>query len=231
MSECVQVWNLLFLKIVNKHAPLKQHRVRKEHHQPEWLSPELIDSIKERNKHKINGNRNSYIFFRNKVSSMIRTAKSKMYKTKIEKGKDDPRTIWKIFKEYGASRKTATNEIINGLKENDQLISDDKEMANVFNQYFVNVAAQLKGPIEKSDFKHITEFINSKVPNKTSFSIPAINSSFVKKFLKSLDVSKATGLDCIGPKILKIAPDILCPSISYLVNKSLTSGNFPQPWK
>ena len=230
VSECVQVWNLLFLEIVNKHAPLKQHRVRKEH-QPEWLSPEIIDSIKERNKHKINGNRNSYIFFRNKVSSMIRTAKSKMYKTKIEKGKDDPRTIWKIFKEYGASRKTATNEIINGLKENDQLISDDKEMANVFNQYFVNVAAQLKGPIEKSDFKHITEFVNSKVPNNTSFSIPAINSSFVQNFLKSLDVSKATGLDCIGPKILKIAPDILCPSISYLVNKSLTSGIFPQPWK
>ena len=198
------------MEIVNKHAPLKQHRVRKEH-QPEWLSPEIIDSIKERNKYKINGNRNSYIFFRNKVSSMIRTAKSKM--TKIEKGKDDPRTIWKIFKEYGASHKTATNEIINGLMENDQLISDDKEMANVFNKYFVNVAAQLKGPTEKSDFKHITEFVNSKVPSNTSFSIPAINSSFVRKFLKSLDVSKATGLDCIGPEILKIVPDILCPSI------------------
>ena len=49
--------------------------------------------------------------------------------------------------------------------------------------------------------------------------------------MKSLDVSKATGLDLIGPKILKIAPDILCPSISYLVNKSLTSGIFPQQWK
>ena len=106
------------------------------------------------------------------------------------------------------SRKTATNEIINGLKENDQLISDDKEMANVFNKYFVNVAAQLKRPTEKSAFEHITEFVNSKVPNNTSFSIPAINSSFVQKFLKSLDVSNATGLDCIGPKMLKIAPDI-----------------------
>ena len=30
-------------------------------------------------------------------------------------------------------------------------------MANVFNKYFVNVAAQLKGPAETSDFKHITE--------------------------------------------------------------------------
>ena len=230
VSECVQIWNILFLEIVNKHAPLKQHRVRKER-QPEWLSPEIIDCIKERNKCKINGNQRSYVFFRNKVSSMIKSAKNDMYKAKIEKGKDDPRTIWKIFKEYGASRKTATNEIINGLRQNSQLISDDKEMANVFNKYFVNVAAQLKGPAETSDFKHIAEHVNSKVASNTSFHIPEINSSFVRNFLKSLDATKATGLDCIGPKILKIAPDILCPSISYVINKSLASGIFPQPWK
>ena len=35
VSECVQVWNLLFLEVVNKHAPLKQPRVKKGH-QPEW---------------------------------------------------------------------------------------------------------------------------------------------------------------------------------------------------
>ena len=96
---------------------------------------------------------------------------------------------------------------------------------------FVNVAAQLKGPAEKSDFKHITEHVNSKVPSDASFNIPEINSSFVRIFLKSLDVTKATGLDCIGPKILKIAPDVLCPSLSYIINKSLESGIFPHPWK
>ena len=39
----------------------------------------------------------SYVFFRNKVSSMIKAAENDMYVAKIEKGKDDPRTIWKIF--------------------------------------------------------------------------------------------------------------------------------------
>ena len=86
-----------------------------------------MDNIKERNKCKLNGDQNGYAFFRNKVSSMIRTAKNDMYKNKIEKGKDDPRTIWKIFKEHGASSKKATNEMINGLRENDRQISDDKE--------------------------------------------------------------------------------------------------------
>ena len=41
--------------------------------------------------------------------------------------------------------------------------------------YFVNIAAQLKGPVEKSDFKHIKEFIDSKVPKNTSFRIPNVN--------------------------------------------------------
>ena len=91
VNECVQVWNMLFLEIVNKHVPLKQHRVRKNH-QPDWLTPVIIDTIKERNKSKINGNQ-SDVLLRNKVSSMIRSAKNNMYKTKIEKGKEDPRKI------------------------------------------------------------------------------------------------------------------------------------------
>ena len=71
---------------------------------------------------------------------MIRSAKYNIYKTKIEKGKDDPRTIWKIFKEFRASCKSGAKDTILGLKENDQLISIENEVANVFNKYFVNVA-------------------------------------------------------------------------------------------
>ena len=51
-------------------------------HQPEWPLPEIMDNIKERNKCKLNGDQNGYAFFRNKVSSMIRTAKNDMYKKK-----------------------------------------------------------------------------------------------------------------------------------------------------
>ena len=137
---------MLCLEIINKHVPLKQHRIRKDY-QPDWLTPEIIVTIKERNKCKINGNQSKYVLLRNKVSSMIRSAKNNMYKTKIEKGKDDPRTIRKIFKEFEASRKTGAKNTILGLKENDRLISDENETANVFNRYFVNAASQLKEPV------------------------------------------------------------------------------------
>ena len=146
--------------------------------------------------------------FWTKVSSMIRWAKHNMYKTKIEKGKDDPRPIWKIFMDFGASRKIGAKDTILGLK--DRLISDENEIANVFNKYFLNVASQLKELVKHSDFKHITEYVDSKAPSNTYFSIPEITSSFVGNFLVNTNVvTKATGLGCIGPKLLKISPDVL----------------------
>ena len=42
---------------------------------------------------------------------------------------------------------------------------------------------------------------------------------------------KSTGLDDIGPRILKLSYDIISPSITFLINKSLSLGIFPNVWK
>ncbi|MEW8547445.1 MAG: reverse transcriptase family protein [Candidatus Thiodiazotropha sp.] len=153
-----------------------------------------------------------------------------MYKAKIEEGKDDPRSIWKIFREFGASSKCENREIFE-INLNDRIVSNEVDIANAFNTYFATVASQLKEPIKASNFSSLKEHINSNVPSDTFFDIPEINTSFVRKFLTTLDCTKATGLDDIGPRLLKIAPDILSGSIAFIVNKSLISGIFPDIWK
>ena len=67
----VPVWNSFFLETLNKHAPVKSHRIKKKY-QPDWLTPEILDSMKELNKHKINGNIEAYKALRNKVLSLNR---------------------------------------------------------------------------------------------------------------------------------------------------------------
>ena len=64
-----------------------------------------------------------------------------------------------------------------------------------------------------------------------NFTIPLVNCSFVNSYLSNMDVTKATGLESIGPKLLKIAPSVLTPSITYIINKSLESGFLPDTWK
>ena len=57
------------------------------------------------------------------------------------------------------------------------------------------------------------------------------NLSFIRTFLSNLNVNKSTGLDNIGPRILKLSANVLAPSLLYIVNKSLITGEFPCSWK
>ena len=109
------------------------------------------------------------------------------------------------------------------------MISEDIDIANVFNKYgdYVNVASKIKEHVENPEFDNIKGYVDSKVPEDIFFNNPDTTCSFVRDFLVNLNATKATGLDCIGPRLLKLAPDILCPSITYIVNKSLISGIFP----
>ena len=84
-----------------------------------------------------------------------------------------------------------------GVNSNDEFITNDSEVANRFNSFFANVATKLKEPYTVSDFQKVEEFVDSKVPRVIKFNIPKISHSFVRKYLSNLDVSKATGLDCI----------------------------------
>ena len=168
---------------------------------------------------------------RNKVTDLIDIAKKKTYQTKIEDGKSDPRTIWKLFKELGLKGKGNDNENIFAIKCEDNIITAESDLAKLFNNYFVNVASKLQEPIINSEFEYLNTFVESKVPNDVEFKIPLTNAAFVNTFLSNLNISKSTGLDNIGPKILKLSANIIAPSLVYIINKSITSGTFPSVWK
>ena len=104
INEIVEVWINMFLEIVNKHAPLKSHHIKRKY-QPDWLTSQILDCIKELDKCKLIGKMDEYRLLRNKVSTMIDTVKKEAYQTKIEEGKDDPHSIWKLFKQFGMYKK------------------------------------------------------------------------------------------------------------------------------
>ena len=106
-------------------------------------------------------------------------------------------------------------------------ISDETELAENLNDYFVNIASKLKEPIEHNDFSIMREHINSKIPENMHFELPDIDEHFVFKFLSTLDVSKSTGLDGIGPRLLKLASGAITKSITYIAKKCISQDNFP----
>ena len=123
--------------ILDKQAPIKSHRVKKKY-QPEWLTPEILDCIKERNKYKLNGNTSLYKELRNKVTNLIEIARKKTYQSNIEEGKSDPRTIWKLFKDFEINGRGKDNENSFGIKCENGMITNETDLTQHFNNYFVN---------------------------------------------------------------------------------------------
>ena len=186
-----------------------------------------MDLMKERNKCKINGNLDAYKHLRNKVSKQIEIEKKNTYQSKIEEGRSDPKSIWKIFKELGANRKTNSSNSNINIELGEQMITSETDLAELFNDYFVNVASNLKEPVTLSDSELLNNFVQSKVPTTTKFNIPLTTLTFVRNFLSNLNINKSTGLDNIGPRILKLSANVLAPSLLVIVNKSLITGKFP----
>ena len=81
VDDIVSAWMTLFTETLDKHAPIKSHRIKRKY-QPDWITPEILDLIKDRNKSKLNGNMEGYKILRNKVSAMIDIAKKETYQCK-----------------------------------------------------------------------------------------------------------------------------------------------------
>ena len=86
-------------------------------------------------------------------------------------------------------------------------------MAGIFNNFFINIASKLKEPTLKADFEILKNFVGDKVPNDIEFKIPLTNHAFIRNFLSNINVNKSTGLDNIGPRILKMSTDIVFCSL------------------
>ena len=76
------------------------------------------------------------------------------------------------------------------IKIGEQLITNESDLSELFNHYFVTVAPNVKKPITLSDNKLLINFIQLKVPNTTEFNIPLTNLSFIRTFLSNLNVNK-----------------------------------------
>ena len=63
--------NVLLIRVLSKHAPIKEKRVKREH-QPEWFSDEIKKLIHERDYLKKKGYHDKYKILRNKVSAFIK---------------------------------------------------------------------------------------------------------------------------------------------------------------
>ena len=83
--------------------------------------------------------------------------------------------------------------------------TDPHIISGCLNTFFSTISDKLKSenPQDNPQLETSTldNYIKTKVPNTVQFGIPLMKISNLITFLKSLDVTKATGLNSITPRI------------------------------
>ena len=66
---------------------------------------------------------------------------------------------------------------------------------------------------------------------RASFQLKETSSFMVFSLLSKLSKSKATGLDKISARLLRVCSDLIAQSICSIFNRSINTGIFPEKWK
>ena len=229
VQKACDIFNSLVLSVVKKHAPLGTHRVSTK--KPQWVNEEFLKAVKERDyfkkvaaDSKSVSDWDNFKKKRNSVNRLKSKLKSSFYNNKLREEKSNPKRLWNTIKDLLHSKDNTAE--IRSVKSNEGIVvTDNKEIANNFNNFFVTIGSTLA-----KNFSSSTTDINVPTINNT-FNFKRITPSKVSKILLSLKNGKATGIDGLCVRILKAGAPELCHPLAYLYNLSLASGVVPTCWK
>ena len=232
INEACFAWIKTIQHQLDHHAPVKSRRV-KHKRLPEWSNQEILTTRKLRDISKRHGNWPDYKKYRNKTKTLIRQAKKHHFSEAVTNLKDT-KSIWKHLRTANKKTSACDNALPDELEINGQQYTNSQDIAFKLNDYFASISEYINTNdviTSAPDLTKLETYISSKIPLDTFFRIPKITVNHVSEFINGLNPAKATGLDGIGPQILKLASTVLSPSITALINKSIETATFPDQLK
>ena len=228
------------------HAPTKEKIVFMN----KTLTKAVMTRTRLQNKFIKNPTKENEAYFkkhRNFCARLFKKEKKGFYNNIDIKSITDNRLFWKTIKPHFLEKYTPAKKIT--LLENDKIITNDSDIAEVMNEFF-NVVDQLE--IEGFPTKHveynfeidhianiITKFkehpsilkIKDKIYIEHPFNFSISPEADITANIKALDVKKPTTFKNIPARILAKNCDIVSPHLTRIYNDSKSNCTFPNALK
>jgi len=120
---------------------------------------------------------------------------------------------------------------------NDTIVNNSQEIAYAFNDYFSSVADTIINNISKGndgtkdDISHSSYLINNINNVYQNIERKHASTHEISKIFESLKLKNSCGYDEIPIKILKLTTPFIISPLTFICNKSLSTGIFPERLK
>ena len=99
--------------------------------------------------------------------------------------------------------------------DNDTKITDKKDIANKFNNYFTNIGQSITQGIKYKGSKKYSYCLNKNVTS--TFTFEHIDEETVRKTINNLPTKNSCGFDGISTKLLKVIEPVILKSLTLLI--------------
>ena len=153
----------------------------------------------------------------------MKKSKKKYYSEYFAENSNNIKKTWSGIREI-VNLKNSDSHKISQLNIEGVIIDNAKDIASNFNDFFVNVGPDTDSKIPVSVNITPEKFLKDR--SDFEFLISNVTEDEVLEIIKSLE-NKSTGPYSIPLKLLNIIPDLIIQPLCRLINKSFSSGIFP----
>ena len=112
---------------------------------------------------------------------------------------------------------------IRNINNNRKLITEKKQIANIFNHFFCNIPKQIEKGIIPT--QKIYDFLTNSI--ERSFKFDLTSDEEIITYIKTLKNNKSNGTFSISNKLFKRFKKPLSAPLTLLINLTFTKGKFP----
>ena len=167
------------------------------------------------------------------LAKVIREAKRMTFSTRISKSHNKTKTTWNIINQLLGNQNFSNN--IQFLTVEGIHYINQQHIADELNRYFstvVDITNSNKPDTPSNNSSLPYSYLQHEEDNQYS---PMVFRSFstneIISIIKSLKTKNSFGYDEISPRILKLSANYIASSITYICNKVISTGIFPDRLK
>jgi hypothetical protein len=186
-----------FVSIFDECFPIKKINItRKKNPRKPWMTKGLVQScIKKEKLYKLfinkptPENNNKYKEYRNKLNKLLKTVEKSYFSQKLDESMCNIKKTWQTIKTI--INKNNNTPLSECFIYNHTIISDKTQIANKFNEYFVNIGPSLADKIPTCPITHRSYLAGNY---KNSFTLFLTNPYEIMDLVKKYDNKEKCGL-------------------------------------
>ena len=150
-------------------------------------------------------------------------AKRDSYRKTFNQFSDNIRKTWQTINDTLNRKRGSKDFPQEFILANGKIISDHKQIANAFNDFFISIREP------ECQNKDVTDTFSNYLPEKanTNLIFKAITEEEIGNIINSLKPKVSSGIDSISNKLLKEVKEAIVIPPTIIINQILMSGVFP----